>query len=144
MTRTNRRKLVRRRAFTLLEVLMVIVILGILAAIIVPNFTGTRESAEKKMAKSQVSGLESDMERFKLDCGRYPEKLEELMVKPDDDALAEKWAGPYLKKPAKDPWGRDLNYRSPGEYNQNSFDLWSSGPNGRSGDEDDITNWTKE
>jgi general secretion pathway protein G len=142
----SHRTRVVRHAFTLLEVLMVIVILGVLAALIVPQFTGTRERAMTDTAKIQIAGLDSDLERFKIHCGRFPtsdEGLAALLEKPDDEGIAEKWAGPYLKKAPKDPWGHDLIYVCPGEVNENGYDLSSAGPNGQEGDDDDITNWEK-
>lgn len=145
MNRTVVRKRIRR-AFTLLEVLMVIVILGVLAALIIPQFAGTQDRANKDLTKSQLESLGSDLERFKLHCARYPsteEGLAVLLVKPSTEDLAEKWAGPYIKKEAKDAWGRPLQYRSPGQYNQDSYDLWSTGKDGQDGTEDDIKNWER-
>ena len=142
----NRMKRIRRKAFTLLEVLMVIVILGILAALIVPSFLGTQRGAEINATRAQVKGLDNDIERFRLDCGRYPSEQEgmaALVTKPDDEELADKWHGPYLKDPAKDAWGTPLGYRSPGQYNETSYDLWSFGPDKQEGTDDDITNWKK-
>lgn len=136
-------KRARRTAFTLLEVLMVIVILGVLAALIVPNFVGTQRGAEIDATAAQIKGLDNDIERFRLNCQRYPETLEELITKPDDEALAEKWRGPYLKSAAKDAWGTELGYRHPGQYNEQSYDLWSYGPDRQDGTDDDITNWKK-
>lgn len=135
-----------RRAFTLLEVLMVIVILGVLAALLVPQFTGTREKAMINATRIQIEGMANDLERFKLDCGRYPtteEGLLALVEKPDDEEIADKWAGPYLKKVPKDAWGHDLHYECPGQYNEDSYDLSSDGPDGQPDTEDDITNWEK-
>jgi general secretion pathway protein G len=145
MRQANRRKVVRD-AFTLLEVLMVIVILGVLAALIVPQFTGTQLKAEKDLTKTQIVALGNDLERFRLHCGRFPttdEGLAVLLDPPDDEELAERWGGPYVKKAPKDAWGNDLIYESPGQYNEDSYDLSSPGPNGVEGDEDDITNWEK-
>jgi general secretion pathway protein G len=141
----NRAKAVRR-AFTLLEVLMVIVILGVLAALIVPQFTGTQRRAEEDLTKSQIAALETTLETFKLHCGRYPtsdEGLAVLLEKPDDDEITEKWAGPYLKKAPKDAWGQELRYAFPGEYNEDGFDLYSLGYDRQEGTDDDITNWEK-
>ena len=140
------RKQVLRSAFTLLEVLMVIVILGVLAALIVPQFSGTRKKAMIDSTRIQIQGLDNDLERFKMDCGRYPttdEGLDALVHKPDDEEIADKWAGPYLKKLPKDAWGEDLIYTQPGQYNEDSYDLSSKGPDRQEGTEDDITNWEK-
>lgn len=139
-------KRLRRRAFTLLEVLMVIVILGVLAALIVPQLFGTGEKAKRDATQIKITGLDSTIETFRMHCGRYPstdEGLAALLVLPDDESLDGKWAGPYLKQPPKDAWGRDLIYESPGTYNEQSYDLSSMGANGQAGDDDDITNWSK-
>jgi general secretion pathway protein G len=138
----------RNRAFTLFEVLMVIVILGVLAALVIPQFTGTGERARMDLTKSLVeTNLKTSLELFKTHTGRYPsteEGLAVLVQRPDDEEIAAKWAGPYTeKREFKDAWGRELIYRSPGEYNEESYDLSSPGPNGQAGDDDDITNWQK-
>lgn len=137
----------RRRAFTLLEVLMVIVILGVLAALLVPQFVGTGEKAKIDAARIFVTGtIGTQLNLFRTHCGRYPtteEGLKALLVKPDDEEIAAKWGGPYVSKIEKDPWGSDYVYESPGTYNEDSYDLSSPGPNRRSGDEDDVTNWEK-
>lgn len=145
----NRKARIRRRArgFTLLEVLMVIVILGVLAAVIVPNFISTGDKARKDLAREQVtSGLATQLELFRTHTGRYPtteEGLAALLTKPDDETIAEKWGGPYVKKTPKDPWGHELIYRAPGEYNADGFDLSSAGPDGVPGNDDDVTNWER-
>lgn len=136
----------RRRAFTLLEVLMVIVILGVLAALIVPQFTGTERKAKIDLTSGQINGeLSSKLELFKMHCGRYPtteEGLTALINKPDDEEISSKWGGPYVKD-VKDAWGRELKFESPGQVNETSFDISSSGPDGKFGNDDDITNWQK-
>lgn len=146
----KRSKFVRnRRGFTLLEVLMVIVIIGVLAAIIVPNFFGAQEGAKRDLTKAAVdTGLNGALDQFRMNCDRFPtseEGLVALSVKPDSDELAEKWRGPYLKDGSKlkDAWGRDFIYVSPGQYNQNTYDLSSAGPDGRPGTDDDIVNWQR-
>lgn len=144
MTRNVVRRLGRRRAFTLLEVLMVIVILGVLAALVAPRIMGSGEDAKKKATALQLKTLEEQLERFKIECGRYPtesEGLNALLVKPDAEDIAEKWTGKYIKEAPNDAWGKAINYRVPGQYNADAVDLWSSGPNGTEGDDDDIKNW---
>jgi general secretion pathway protein G len=136
----------RRRGFTLLEVLMVIVILGVLIALIAPSFMGAGEQARKDLTKASIEGLAKQVELFRMHCQRYPtteEGLAALMTKPGSEDIAEKWAGPYLQKPAKDGWNKDLRYAAPGRMNEATFDIWSDGPDGREGSEDDIGNWEK-
>jgi general secretion pathway protein G len=127
-----------------MEVLIVILILGILAAAIAPQFMNTTKKARVDVTKAQIDGLKSQLNLFNTHCGRFPttdEGLAALLTKPDDEALEAHWAGPYLDKAPKDAWGHTLNYESPGTYNETSYDLSSPGPNGTMGDEDDITNW---
>jgi general secretion pathway protein G len=149
MKRKSSKSALRRRAFTLLEVLMVVVIIGILAALVVPNLFGTLEGARIDTTKSTVeSGFNGMLDLYKMHMGHYPttdEGLAALVEQPEDDELAEKWRGPYLKEGTKleDAWGHEFNYESPGQYNENSYDLSSPGPNGQEGDDDDITNWEK-
>ena len=148
-----RRKLTRRalrRAFTLLEVLMVVVIIGILAALVVPNFFGASEDARVRLTKALIqSGINGTLDLYRLHMGRYPtsdEGLAALVEEPDDDEEAEQWKGPYVKEGAKlkDAWGNDLHYESPGRYNENSYDLHSMGPDEQDGTEDDVANWSEE
>lgn len=139
----------RRRAFTLLEVLMVIVIIGILAAVVVPNFFGAGEGAKEDLTRSVVqSGLNGALEMFRMNVGRYPtteEGLRALVEPPDDEEAAARWRGPYVKDPStlKDAWGRDFIYESPGTYNEDGYDLSSPGRDGQPGTDDDITNWKR-
>lgn len=145
--RTNRTRTLRktRRGFTLVEMLLVMVILGTLAAIVVPKFTGRTEQAKETAAKTQISSISTALDAFEVDNGYYPEGqegLEELTEQPDD---ADNWRGPYLKQAIPlDPWGNEYIYEFPGEHNDNGYDLMSMGPDGEVGGGDDITNWTEE
>jgi len=133
-----------QRAFTLIELLLVLVILGILAAIVVPKFSGRTEQARVTAAQSQVSTFGTALDAFEVDTGRYPKGkngLAELIQQPRD---AQNWKGPYLKSDIPlDPWGRAYVYECPGKHNPSSYDLSSMGPDGRVGGDDDITNWTQ-
>ena len=134
----------KQRAFTLVELLLVLVILGTLAAIVLPKFSGTTERARRTQAQTQISTFSTALDHFEVDVGRYPDGrngLLELIQQPRD---AVEWHGPYLKNETgipKDPWGNDYIYECPGKHNLNSYDLTSIGPDGREGTEDDITNW---
>jgi general secretion pathway protein G len=137
--RTHQRN---RRGFTLIELLLVLVILGILAAIVVPKFSGRTEQARVTAAQSQISTFGTALDAFEVDNGYYPKGksgLQDLTQQPRDTTT---WKGPYLKGEIPlDPWGRAYVYESPGKYNTTSYDLMSLGPDGRAGSEDDISNY---
>jgi general secretion pathway protein G len=132
----------RRNAFTLVEMLLVLVILATLAAIVIPKMAGRSEQAKVTAAKSQISSFEMSLDAFEVDNGYYPKTgaLDDLV---DQPANTPNWKGPYLKNVPVDPWGNAYTYEYPGKHNQNSYDLMSMGPDGRAGTDDDITNWTK-
>ena len=131
----------RNGAFTLVEMLLVLVILATLAAIVIPKMAGRSEQAKETAAKTQISSLEMALDSFEVDNGYYPKtgNLDVLNNQPGD---AQNWRGPYLKKGVPNyPWGAAYNYEYPGKNNANSYDLSSVGPDGRAGTDDDITNW---
>ncbi len=132
-------------AFSILELLLVLVILAILAGIVGSRFVGQSQNARIKAAQTQLGTLKMSLNRFELDLGRYPtssEGLRALVEKPSDDAN-ENWKR-YLDADEipKDQWGNAWNYRQPGQHNTDGFDLWSNGPDGREGGDDDISNWS--
>jgi general secretion pathway protein G len=135
---------IRQRGFTLIELLLVLVILGILAAIVVPKFAGRTEDARKTAAKTQISSFGTALDAFEVDTGSYPKGkngLQDLVAQPRD-ALS--WKGPYLKGEIPvDPWGNPYVYECPGKNNPSGYDLMSAGPDGRANTEDDITNWSQ-
>lgn len=132
-------------AFTLIEIMVVVVILGILAATIIPQFMGTTQDAKISAAKSQIAELESALERFYVHMDRYPTAEEGLKVLVDAPAGADqKWRGPYVKQLRNDPWGNPFQYVLPGTHNPSSFDIWSRGSDGADGGEGDaadLGNW---
>ncbi len=131
-------------AFTLVEMLLVLVILATLAAIVYPKVTGRGEQARVTSAQTQISAFKTALDMFETDNGYYPKGrsgLQDLVQKPRD---ATNWRGPYLESIPKDPWNNEYIYDCPGKHNPNSFDVMSLGPDGRSGTEDDIGNWPKE
>ena len=130
-----------RRGFTLLELLLVLVILGVLAALVVPRFAGRSEQARVTAAQTDVSSVQNALDQFEIDNGRYPTADEGLAALFDRPASADNWNGPYLRGGVpEDPWGNAYVYRQPGRQNPDSFDLYSTGPDGREGN-DDIGNW---
>ena len=122
----------RASGFTLLELLIVIVIIGMLAAYVGPKYFTQLGKSERTMAKAQISGLEKALDTFRLDVGRYPtteEGLTALVTKP---ATVTQWNGPYLKKEVPlDPWGHPYQYQSPGA--SSDFELRSYGKDGQPG-----------
>jgi len=138
----------KKRGFTLVEIMVVIVVLTILAAAIIPNITGRTDEARVARARQDVANLETLLEAFRLDMMRYPtteETLAVLCVAPQtEDAF--RWKGPYLKKKSVplDPWGHEYVYAFPGIQSPDSYDLVSLGSDGQEGGEKyarDITNW---
>ncbi len=132
----NRRDM--RRAFTLIELLLVLVILAVLAAVVVPRLTGRVESARRGGTISTISNVKTALGVFETDIGRYPtsdEGLTFLMQNISNDTM---WKGPYLEKFPTDAWGHELIYVYPGVNDPTSYDLSSAGPNGIPGDDDDI------
>lgn len=135
------------RGLTLIEVMMVVIILGILVALVVPQFTGRTEQARRAAARADIeANIATALEMYFLDNGTYPTSEQGLIAltrEPDVPPLPRSWQGPYLKKNTtfNDPWGEAYVYVSPGDHNPESYDLSSSGPDGQKGGDDDITNW---
>jgi general secretion pathway protein G len=119
----------RNGAFTLVEIMVVVIILGILAATIIPQFIGTTKDAKIGAAKAHVAELESALERFYVHMDRYPTTEEgfKVLVDPPTDDADKKWRGPYIKQLRDDPWGHPYQYRVPGTHHPSSFDIWSQG-----------------
>ena len=129
--------------FTLLELLVVMVIIGLLAGYVGPKYFGQIGKSETKVARAQLDALEKALDQYRLDTGHYPAPesgLAALIQKPPNEA---KWDGPYLKKIVPmDPWGRPYIYKVPGEHGE--YDLVSYGKDGQpggTGEASDIVNW---
>ena len=133
----------RQRGFTLLEIMVVIVILGILASIVVPNLMGNKEKADRQKAVTDIVALENALDMYKLDNSRYPtteQGLEALVTKPAGDPEPRNYRdGGYIKRLPKDPWGNDYQLMSPGEHGK--IDVFSMGLDGEAGNDDDVGNW---
>ena len=129
--------------FTLIELLIVMVIIGLLAAFVAPRFFGREKKAKQRGAKGQIALLESALDTYRLDVGRYPsteQGLEALREQPDG---IDKWDGPYLRKELPvDPWGNPYVYESPSEHGD--YTIVSYGADGKPGGEEmdmDIVSW---
>lgn len=134
-----------QRGFTLVELLLVLVILGVLAAIVVPKFSGRTEQARETAAVSQISTFGTALDAFEVDNGYYPKGKNGLVDLVQPPQNAPNWRGPYLKGNdiPVDPWGNPYVYECPGRNNPTSYDIMSMGADGREGGDDDITNWTQ-
>lgn len=135
-----------KSAFTLIEIMLVVIIIGILAAMVIPNIAGRGEQARVSAARADIdANLTSALDLYELDNGQYPtteQGLKALLEKPSSAPAPAIWNGPYLKKKRMpfDPWGREYRYVSPGAHNTEEFDLFSYGQDGVEG-RDDIVNW---
>jgi len=133
----------QRRGFTLVELLLVLVILGVLAAIVIPKFSGRTQQAKMQAAITQISTFRTALDAFEVDNGYYPKGrsgLQDLIVQPRD---AQNWRGPYMQtdRVPLDPWGGEYTYECPGKHNPTSYDIYSAGP---PGENTIIGNWTVE
>lgn len=131
------------QGFTLLELLVVLVVLGLLAGIVAPRYFNQLGKSEAKVARAQIEGLVKALDIYRLETGNYPtteQGLEALVIAPSDEP---KWDGPYLQKSVPlDPWGRQYIYRAPGENGE--YDLLSMGKDGQpggTGENAEINSW---
>src|SRR5262249_3720258 len=134
---TSHLRLRSRQAFTLVEMLLVLVILAVLAAVVIPRFAGRSQQAKETAAKSDIHALEIALDAFEVDTGGYPagNNLQGLVDQPSN---ASGWKGPYVKTIPNDPWGNAYIYTYPPRNNKSGVDLASGGPDGQTGTEDDI------
>ena len=131
----------RRHAFTLVEMLLVVTIIGILAALVIPKIVGRSEQARVTAARTDINaGIKTALDAFEVDNGFFPKNLQDLVQAP---STAKNWHGPYLDSIPMDPWGNAYIYYYPGKHNPSGYDLLSVGPDGKENTDDDIGNWMK-
>ncbi len=139
--RKQDRKTLTEQGFTLVEIMIVVVILGLLVGLVGPRVFERFKKAERHTAKAQIEMIATAVDTFRLDMRRYPRELDELVKKPSDD---KNWEGPYLKKELPtDPWDHDYVYKCPGDENRD-YDILSYGADGQPGGDGenvDITSW---
>jgi general secretion pathway protein G len=130
-----------QHGFTLTELMLVVVIIGILAALVIPKIVGNGERARVTAANADIKGgIKSALGQYEVDNGNFPKSLQDLIVAPGN---AKNWHGPYFDSPKLpvDPWGNPYVYYFPGKHNPNGYDLSSTGPDGKEGTDDDIGSW---
>jgi general secretion pathway protein G len=134
----------RSAGFTLLELLVVMVIIGLLAGIVAPRYFAQVGKSQVKAVKAQVDGLSKALEQYRIDVGHLPTNEQGMAALQTQPTGEQNWAGPYLQKEVPlDPWGNPYNYVVPGTHN-NDYDLWSWGRDGKqggTGEDADIGNW---
>ena len=129
------------KGFTLIELMLVVVIIGALVAMVMPRLTGRGEQARAAAASADINAnIATGLKLYELDNGNFPstqEGLSALLTKPSS---AKNWNGPYLERKPIDPWGKEYEYKSPGEHRKTDYDLYSLGKDGIAS-ADDVTNW---
>ncbi|MDP3042451.1 MAG: type II secretion system major pseudopilin GspG [Candidatus Omnitrophota bacterium] len=130
-----------KEGFTLIELMLVVVIIGALVAMVMPRLTGRGEQARVAAAGADIhANIATGLKLYELDNGNFPstaEGLSALLTKPSS---AKNWNGPYLERKPLDPWGRDYEYKAPGEHRKTDYDLCSLGKDGTES-ADDVKNW---
>lgn len=136
-----------RRGFSLVELMIVLAILVLLAGLVLPRLLGQQNKADIKATQTQLNSFKQALQNYSIDNRTFPNTEEGLLAlfrRPEDEQRARKWDGPYMDDDLPvDPWGNDYNYEYPPAEGERDFPkIWSNGPDGESGTEDDIKNWT--
>lgn len=135
-----------QHGFSLLELMVVLVILGILASLVVPNVMGSRDDGERQKVVSDIVALENALDMYRVDNGIYPtteQGLEALVYEPRIDPQPRRYReGGYIRRLPSDPWGNEYQLLNPGEHGR--IDVFSYGPDGQPGTDDDMGNWNLE
>ncbi len=138
----------KQQGFTLLEIMVVVVIMGMLSAIVATNVMGSKEQASIEKAGMDIKALDNALDMYKLDNHRFPtteQGLDALVNKPTSSPEPKSYRKDgYIKDLPQDPWGNDYMYVQPGTHNSSRYDLYSLGPDGEDGTDDDIGNWKKD
>ncbi|MCD6459238.1 type II secretion system major pseudopilin GspG [bacterium] len=136
------RRFKKQKGFTLIELMLVVIIIGVLATMAVVKFGGRAKEAKVQTAKGEIAGAYGTaLQLFEIDCGKYPSTEEGLGALKSSSVKG--WKGPYIKsKNFNDPWGSPYQYKYPGTHNTDDYDFYSFGPDGQEGGGDDITNWS--
>ncbi|MCM8813474.1 MAG: type II secretion system major pseudopilin GspG [Candidatus Omnitrophica bacterium] len=131
----------KRHGFTLIELMLVVVIIGALAAMVLPRLAGRSEQARTAAAKADISAnIATGLKLYELDNGAFPTTEEGLNALLNKPVSAPNWNGPYLERPPVDPWGKPYQYKSPGQHRPQDYDLYSLGRDGAES-QDDVVNW---
>lgn len=138
---------VTRRGFSLVELMIVLAILVLLAGLVLPRLLSQQDKADRQTTQTQLANFKQALNMYKVDNRSYPnteEGLAALFKKPEDETRGRNWEGPYMDETLPvDPWGNDYGYEYPPTEGAGDFpNIWSFGPDGESGTEDDIKNWT--
>ncbi|MGN1357076.1 MAG: type II secretion system major pseudopilin GspG [Succinivibrionaceae bacterium] len=135
----------KQSGFTLLEIMVVVVIMGMLSAIVATNVMGQKSKAEIETARINIKNFQDSLELYRLDNHYYPtteQGLDALVSKPTISPVPKNYnENGYIRELPQDPWGNDYIYLNPGNHNPRSYDIYSAGPDGESDTEDDVGNW---
>ncbi len=127
-----------RQAFTLIELMVVVIIIAALAGMVLPRLMPASDAAKRRIARHDIANIELAVKLYRLHMNRYPTSEEGLAVLLAPPAKSKDWTEPFIDRLPIDPWGHPYRYRHPGTRGNEPFDVWSVGPDGRDGSEDDV------